>query len=387
MNSGAFTAAQQPGAASSPTGNSAVSSAASSQILYVAHTQTIGTYVVDPASGSITQIGSDVTVQNTASPGAGPLNVTVSPNDRFLFVNLYDTSGNPFLGIFATDGHGVPQLPAIQTVKLAPFEQFSFDPNGRWAYSLIQTTDESTQMTSAVIHQWSIDPATGKLTETGMQVSDPPAQFSNYAIGSVVLGGTVLLSSSDRSIDGFDDVGYLSHSIDPETGALGPATKFFGFSWQWGEVARIALSSQYVAKFFDGMGPDDTSICVAPMQTSTAAPGNCFGLADEQNNGDGLMQFDPSGNFLFVHDVITSRIRVLQLDAHNNLLRDTGSFIPVTTGEQVTFSPDDSLVYAVPDADAHLHVFGFDKSSGALTPKGSPTALPLPFVLVSSARK
>ena len=389
MNSGAFTAAQQPGAASSPTGNSAVSSAASSQILYVAHTQTIGTYVVDPASGSITQIGSDVTVQNTASPGAGPLNVTVSPNDRFLFVNSFDTSGNPLLGIFATDGHGVPQLPAIQTVNLAPFEQFSFAPNGKWAYSLIQTTDESTQMTSAIIHQWSIDPATGKLSNTGRQVSDPPAQFSNYSINGTVLGGTVLLSSSEHSIDGFDDVGYLGHSIDPETGALGSPAKFYGVGRAWGDFQTTAFGSKYIATFFNGQEqrlPENTYISIltedaVPLfRCSSAMSDACLNPADNS----GSIEFDRSGNFLFVNDVVRHQIRVLQIDAEHSVLRDTGNAIPFM-GE-LFFSPDDSLVFAISDGDALVHVFSFDKSSGALMAKGSPTALPIPSEIVPSTR-
>lgn len=85
--------------ANSTTPNSVPLSSAAREIVYVTHSQTIGTYLVDPASGSMTQAGTDITVQDVASPGAGALNVTASPDGRFLYVILFDANGNPSMGV------------------------------------------------------------------------------------------------------------------------------------------------------------------------------------------------------------------------------------------------------------------------------------------------
>lgn len=106
----------------------------------------------------------------------------------------------------------------------------------------------------------------------------------------------------------------------------------------------------------------------------------CFNISSDSGN----MQFDPTGNFLFVQDAVLNRIRVLQVEAGQKVLRDTGSAIPFTGS--LFFSPNGALVFAVSSADRQVHLFSFDKSSGALTPKGSPTSFSIPFLLVSSTR-
>jgi 6-phosphogluconolactonase (cycloisomerase 2 family) len=128
-----------------------------------------------------------------------------------------------------------------------------------------------------------------------------------------------------------------------------------------------------------------TYIDVVPTQNTAAAPIHCTSAMSDACLNAGDIQFDASGNFLFVSDVINHRIRVLQIDANNKMLRDTGSAIPFTGA--LFFSPDDSLVFAIPDTDTQVHVFSFDQSSGGLTPKGSPIAPPVPFSLVASIRR
>ncbi|HZR28181.1 MAG TPA: hypothetical protein VFA71_05325, partial [Terriglobales bacterium] len=65
----------------------------------------------------------------------------------------------------------------------------------------------------------------------------------------------------------------------------------------------------------------------------------------------------------------------------------TGGFIPFTADSpQVYFSPDNRLVYAVPDKDAQVHVYGFDPATGALKAMGAPAPFTVPYGLFPARR-
>jgi hypothetical protein len=143
------------------------------QILYVVHAQTVGTFIVDPHTGSVTAAGPDVVVAAVPSHEA-PISTVAAPDGRFLYVVWpFDPSLPQHLSVFSTDAHGVPQTPPVQTLDLPPAGfgyGFAIDPGGRFAY-LVQNTSDADEVASATIRVLSIDPASGRLTDTGLSTN------------------------------------------------------------------------------------------------------------------------------------------------------------------------------------------------------------------------
>lgn len=363
------------------------------EVVYVAHPQSIGTYTVDPSTGNLTQVAADVDV-GFGSPQAGPLEFTVSSDGHFLYLQTSDATGAEQLVVLSTDARGVPQMPSVQTVDLPAFSQVTFDPNGKWAYVLTPTFDESTQAGSAVIDQWSVDPGTGKLSDTGVHVSDPPVPFSNYALNGTVQRGSAVVSSAFQSVDGFSQLAFLSHAVDPQTGAPSTGTTFVGRGWEWGDDDVTAINDKYVVNFFNGLEdrfPGMTYIDVFSTQVPSSALIHCTStMTDACLNAGNQLQFDAAGDFLVVDDVVNQRIRLLAIDAANKVLRDTGSSLPADNGLQLIFSPDDAFAFGLSGPGgppAQIQVYAFDKSTGSLTAKGSPLITDVPFTVVPGGQR
>jgi 6-phosphogluconolactonase (cycloisomerase 2 family) len=169
----------------------------------------------------------------------------------------------------------------------------------------------------------------------------------------------------------------LRHAIDPQ-------------NWEWGDADVTTIGAKYVANYFNGLDervPAMTYVDILPVQNASAPLIHCTSTMSDACLNAGDLHFDHSGDYLFVTDVVLHRIRVLRVDPAAALLRDTGSFIPCSSdAPQMFFGPDDRLVYAIPDADAAVHIFGFDPASGSLTSLGAPVPFAVPYALIPAAR-
>lgn len=384
-----FSAANQPTTTlASPQQQQAV------QVLYVAQRQTVSTYTINASDGSMDLV-STVQVASSFSPGFGPMQVFAPPN-HFLYVHWMDSAGNAHLSVFTTGSRGVPQTPSVQTVDLAAGAEVSFDPAGRFGYSMVAQSVPAQQpfdsAASTTIHQWTIDPQTGRLSDDGNQAQEPVVSdgFYSFAIvGPIASGNAVILRWDTSNIRAGSSVGYVMHSVNADTGALEPRQALFGIAWGSSDVHQLALSPKYVAHLFDTEEqhlPDFTGIEILSTSDTSSPLIDCRStMSDACLNANDIF-FDPSGNFLFVSDPVKKSIRVMQVDATAKMLRDTGTSIPFTSdgGPFLQFSADAKLVFSF--ANGALQVMQFNAASGALTPIGAPAPLAVPFALTSTER-
>jgi len=361
-------------------GNPGTPSAQGTQILYVSHAQTVGTFTVDPQTGTVQPAGPDVVVASNPSSSEGTVTSVTSPNGHALYVSWNDAAGAAHISVFATDAHGVPQQPPLQTLDMPG--QLAIHPSGRFAY-LVQSKSVM-EVASATLRVLSVDPATGKLSDTGMSGSDPQYPFGDVSLYAVSRDGSVLYTQGITSFDGEASLDYIRHSIDSNTGSLGQAAVFFSHGWNWGDLNVSAVGARYTANLFDAFDeriPQVTFIDVQSLQDPTMSI-HCTSAMLDACLSAGDVRFDPSGDFLLVTDVVTNRLRVLHVDASAKVLRDTGSAIPISIpNPQLWFSPDTSLLYAVLGADATVHIFRFDSTSGSLTAIGQALTFSIPFQL------
>ena len=357
------------------------------QILYVARPQTVSTYTVNSNDGSMELI-STVQVASSFSSFSGTVRVFPSLSDRFLDVAWWDSASAQHISVFATDSHGAPQLPAIQTVDLPALAEVTVPATGKFAFWEIPTFEPNTEVGSGTIHVLAIDADTGKLSETTAPINDPKYPFGNVTLYGTNSDGSILYTVGETSIDGFTSDSYLQHKMDSHTGTLGLGSAVYGVEHSWGSVSLTTLGAKYAATFFNPFEeriPAITHIDVTSLQDRSQSFSCNNDMSDACLNAENL-QFDVSGDFLFVTDVVSKRMRVLHVDAGAKTLHDTGSSFPLTATAGVYFSPDDKLVYSVADASAQVQVHKFDPSSGTLTPIGTPQSFPVPYALVPALR-
>jgi 6-phosphogluconolactonase (cycloisomerase 2 family) len=228
---------------SQPTGTtpSAIATDPSGRFVYVANFGgaggTISAYRTDPATGALTSIGA-----MTSNPG--PVNLTVDPTGRNLYVNTLTTVTT--IEVFAIDNSTgalssltaianggavqsavdpksrylyLPTLASTGSIEIYPLNGYSgapgpvnqkvtghkntwiaIDPTGRFAYTA-NTTDNS-------ITAYSIDPTAGTLTEIGTSPTPATAQF----VSADFSGKFLYASLGNKTV--------ATYSIDQTTGAL-----------------------------------------------------------------------------------------------------------------------------------------------------------------------
>jgi len=357
------------------------------QLLYLVGQQAVSTYSVNPDDGDLALVS---TVEVSSTPLRYGVTVFPSLNDRFLDLYSYDAANNQHISVFATDAHGAPRAPAIQTIDVPYWGQLAIPPEGKVAYMVEPTLDHRVFIGGgATIHLWPIDAATGRFSDTAAEVNDPAYPEGYVSLYRVSADGSVLYTQAAFGWCCVTFVSYLKHEMNFETGILGKPSDVYSYVELYQDA--VTVGDKNVAVFSDSFLPSHRWLSVSSLQDSSVAPIYCYAAMSDACILAGDLQFDPSENFLFVTDLVRNSVRVLHIDNASHKLVDTGSSIPFTSDPpRLLFSEDAKLVYFISyyaaAKETEIDVFRFDSSSGALLPIGTSTRLPGLYGVVPAMR-
>lgn len=339
--------------------------ASSVEVLYVATPQTsnasLVTYNVNPTTAVATQAGNAVTV--------GATNIDPVTVGSLHVIYVWDAND---VWLFVTNAQGVPQNQPAQHLSFNfphPVTTFLADPDGKFAYAGIIWVDSKNFNNHAAVVLFTIDQATGKLTNTRTTVAtygpDPYTGLTGFLFG---LSGKRLYASYFDNGPFTCIPGYDYYTVNQQTGHLGPLTGLLSANGSCSGATLIALTDQLTAYSTSCCGQGSGYLNVSRTGTQQAI--NC----NSQNPtfcGDevGGVNLDPASQNVFFGDFDTGLTDVGHLDFVTSQIIATGSTIAGTP--PLYFSPDSRLVYASNASD--IGIYALQSSTGKL---GSNTTLP-----------
>jgi hypothetical protein len=319
------------------------------------------TYNIDPATAVATQVGKAVILASTTF---SPLTV----NGRNL---LYVWNSTGFW-VYGTDSNGVPNAEPLQHLQADfayPVNGFVVDPKGHYAYAVIQW-DDSNQNYTAKFVLFTIDPVTGKLTNTNHVVATyGPAGYTSLI--SFMFGTTGRKLWVESWDDGPHTCGleYNYYPVQPD-GLLEPEQSG-NVGMDCTEAGAIAVTDSLGGSAMNCCGRGDGWLTVSSTVSSTVGHTiQCdAGMLPLCGDDIDALTFDPTNENLFVTDGDTSEIYITRMDFVHLRLLQTSSSIPFETFvggvPAIFFSPDAQLVYAV--YGSNIHIYGFEPEQGNLT--------------------
>ncbi len=314
---------------------------------------TLATYNINPSTLTATKVGSTITV----APPQKSVGVIAAPNDHFIYVFWCCTTSAERIVVYTTNSLGVPQTPPVQTLSVPIDSGLLVHPSNRFGYS------QAFNSSGSYVRLFQIDPTTGKLSN--------PKTVATYGPGPYLYG---LSSTGSKLYDvQFPGGAYRTYNyrkVDPLTGALGPEVAFFTT-----QDLTVTLSDKYIAQLNDAN--EDRSNLFLDVYANVVNPSNplihCTAAMLDVCHTATAIQFDPSNQYLFIHDgnLSSSQTIVARVDATNHQLVATGASIPGST--TVLFSPDGKLVYEQAGDLSSVQVYRFNRPSGTLTPGSTVT--------------
>jgi hypothetical protein len=350
--------------------NSGSSSASipSAEVLYVVNNGNLTTYAIDPSSLEPTVTGSPVDLLPGASSSL--LQLVPSPNDHFLYLLWTDNRQQEHLSTYATDSSGIPQVPAVKTVDVWSLSQLNIHPSGKFAYAMQIEDEYGYGPYTSKIFLFHVKKS-GALGEDGQILATyGPAVVPTLLYGINAKGSELYLGSSQPT-----GPVYWERPVNQRNGILAAQVLLYRAPLQASTVFGANLIIDY-----------DNSLNTAPPRYVTVLPNTrnsqkhliqCGSTMLSACGNASDIQLDPSEQYLFLTDPASQQTQVGYIDLNKHTIRDTGSFLPLTAQTPgFAFSPDGKLVYALLASDLSLHIFGFNRSSGALSE--GPASIPIP---------
>jgi DNA-binding beta-propeller fold protein YncE len=327
------------------------------EVLYLAEPQgsqySLLTYNVNPESAAATQVGRPVTINASSMD---PLTVN---GKHFLYVwNATD------VWVYPTTSKGVPKSQPSEHLMFAfsyPVYSFVADPDGKFAYSAYNWTDDQNNVYTNII-LFTIDQSTGVLTNTGKVVG-------TYGPNASIVMDNLLFGLHGRRLyahwndDGpyTDGIGYYFYAVNQETGALGKVQNlFYAQTLECGSSCGAAISDATSTNAGVCCGPGSGSIVFA--RNSNGQNFACetqFAFCSDDVAG---LYLDPLGRNLFFGDATVNQVYVAHIDFATSQLIPT-SLIPGTP--PLDFSPDSKLVYAINSNT--IGIYALESSTGYIT--------------------
>jgi len=339
--------------------------APSGEILYVLNNSGVTTYAIDPGTLEASVAGGSVGLIPTSS---SLVQFVPSPDGHFLYVLWADNQQHEHLSAYTTDVSGVPQLPPIQILAVSLLYQLNIHPSGEFAYAM--QVDNSTGMYISTLFLFHIEPSGILQPDSQAPGIYGPALMPTILYGINPDGAQLYLGSEDA-----DGPLFWERAVNGQNGTLAADVLLLQPPMRDSVVFGAALIIDY-QNAFNCSQP--RYVNVLPNKPEPPAP--LIHCADAMLSACGMatnVQLDPSGEYLFLTDSATQQVRVARINLPENVITDTGNFLPFTA--QVpgfAFSPDGTLVYALLASDFSLHVYRFNKASGNLTEGGA--SIPMP---------
>ena len=336
------------------------------QIIYTLDGTTLSTYNIDPLTLQQTLAGT-LTVESSLYGWLYP-----SPNGHFLyFVAANGSQSSSQLFVYATDASGVPQIPAVQKLKVNGFGGLQIDPAGHFLYMANYALGSSQIV--FILQRYLVDLNTGKISQPLVEAKYALANFDAESCGLFLSGfnsaGTTMYDGVDCSTHEGPQSTYYERTLNPQTGALGPDTQVFAWSLSNGGSESVSFVKNLVFNF---VVPDDwqqgvSSVNVYPLVPNTSTPLlQCTATMLEACGYGGGIRVHPSAEYVFI-DIGAGVEEVEKVDLNSKTITDTSYYVPYPFG---ALSPDGSLVYAVnlSGSGFYIEIYGFNVSTGAVTP-------------------
>jgi hypothetical protein len=337
-------------------------------VAYVVSSSGIETYNVDLQTGQPTDLGLTVVV---------PPNPTVVPsaNGQFLYVFGTDPgTGAQQLWVYATNSMGVPQSTPIQQLDFADTYSFNIDPNETIAYGA-ETKLNSQGETLAAIRLFTIDPATGLVTESPKAAAKYPTNGPCKSILDSVSFGIGFHSSETKLYDGWScdfhesgTVSFYTRSVNQNTGALGPDVEIFAWGISTGGgydvvdfTPRLLIDFHVPNDYQQGV----SSVNVYPPTGGNSPLFSCDASMLEACGYGTSINVDPLGNNIFIR-IASDTAEITKLEVAAKKIVATAYYVPPV----IAFSPDDKLVYTQNYGLSNpyvLPIYTFDPATGAVT--------------------
>jgi hypothetical protein len=351
-------------------------------VLYVQQNDSILTYNMNPQTGQATQVGQPLTL-NALNNNIG---LVPSPTDHFLNVLWIDSSNKKHLDVYDTDASGVPQAKPVQRLSAIYIAGFQADPNGKFDYALRLWQNKNGEYVSD-IRLFTVDSSSGKLTESPLvQGRYAPNYYYTAGLFGFNGSGSKMYDTWNVNFDGEAASTYYYRTVDPNTGALGPDTKFFYWS-DWTSSDQVQLTNNLIIDLSrpDSLQQYQTVKVYRLVNNPTNPLVNCTATMLAACQTTGNIAVDPSGQYVFLTP--SNVTQVARIDLTNKQIVDTGNSISGTP--QIFFSQDGLLVYALTDnynGTSTIQVYRFDKQTGALT-AGSQISLSTVWGLTPAERR
>jgi len=340
------------------------------QILYLVDNTQVTTYTIDPNTLDVSVAGPRV---GLIAASSFVLQLVPSPDDHFLYVVWSDSQQHEYLSVYATDKSGTPQIPAVQVLSVSSLSQLNIHPSGAFAYAMTTTQDSAGLYTSTIL--------LFHATASGMLQVDPhpqgvygPALMPTLLYGVRADGTELYLRSEDENRSA-----YWQRAVNPQEGTLGTDILLFAPPVR----DSVALGAAVIVDYQNALTCSEPRyVNVFSNQPEATQLIHCGGDMLDACGTATNVQVDPSGEYLFLTDPASQKVRVAGLKFSNSAIMDTGNFLPFTMQTPgFAFSPDGTLVYALLARDCSLHIYRFDPGSGYLME--SDTSIPMSDSAVS----
>jgi hypothetical protein len=340
-------------------------SAPSGEILYVLDNVSVTTYAIDPGTLEPSVAAGSVALIPTSSL---LLQFLASPDDHFLYALWSDPQQQEHLSTYATNGSGVPQIPPVQVLNISSLSQLNIHPSGEFAYAM--GVDNSSGAYTSTILLFHIQASGALRLNSQVQGTYGPALYPTLLYGLSPDGTELYLESEDAN-----GPVYWERTVSGQNGTLAADVLLFRPPGSDSVVFGASLIIDYQSTFncsqprYVDVLPNQAEPPQVLIHCTSAMLGAC-GTASN-------VQPDPSGDYLFLTDPASQQVRVARLNLSENVVTDTGNFLPFTAQTPgFAFSPDGTLVYALLASDSSLHVYHFDQTSGNLMEGGA--SIPMP---------
>ena len=332
---------------------------------------TVSEYSIDSTTGALSLIpGSPV------AAGSDPYSLVVDPSNRFVYVANRDSNNVSAYTVNSTTGALTPMPGSPFATGFDPYF-IAADPKGKFIYVANQRSN--------TITVFLIDAATGALTQVNGSPFSAPYSPMSIAVNPT---GTYLYVANGDGGGRYDTYAITGYTIDPATGSL---TQFPGPSFYGGpQPIEIVVdpSGKFLYEAFQmqpwwGVAPFSIQSTTGALTAINACNGPCG------DTWPGALAVHPSGKYLYVTSADSNYVAAWTIDP---VTGETGLVPGSPTGDYrsspdpvigqygtggypdaIAIDPSGKFAYVANRYSNNVSAFSIDGSTGALAPiPGSP---------------
>jgi hypothetical protein len=335
--------------------------ASSEEVLYIAERQhgtiLLLTYDVNPETAVARQAGTPIFV---GASNIDPLTIGAKH-----FVYVWDGTD---VWLYPTASNGAPDAQPAQhlTFNFAyPVYSFVADPDGKYAYAAILWTD-SQGNSDAAITLFTIDPSTGKLSDTQKVV----ATYSNYYTYlngfSFGIKGNMLFAQFYDDGPYTCEPGYDGYPVNQANGNLGAMKQLIAGNANCGSSSAVTITDQLGGAEHACCGAGSGYVEITRIASGTqifCQASNLTFCGDDA----GDITFDPASENIIFPDTDVKETFIGHIDFAQLQLAESPSTIPGTPA--IYFSPDSQVLFGL--YKQKIGIYAFQSSTGEILASSS----------------